>query len=203
MRTWAFVSQKGGSGKTSICVHVSAYAVSCGEKVVVIDLDPQHSAHDWCELRENPVPDVIAALPERLQKIKNAAEQMGVTLMLVDTPPHTSGTALSAIRSADMIITPTQPNIFDILSLKDTVALLKQADRLADAVCVVNGVNPKGADDFSEAESGGRRHGACSVPWLPEASEGLCGFVGAREGRDRVRSERAGGGGDQRSCGPT
>ena len=71
------MSQKGGSGKTSICVHMSAYAVSCGEKVVIIDLDPQHSAYDWCELRENPVPDVIAALPERLQKIKNAAEANG------------------------------------------------------------------------------------------------------------------------------
>lgn len=153
MRTWAFVSQKGGAGKTTACVHVSAYALMCGEKVAIIDLDPQHNAHDWYELRKSPVPDVIAALPERLSKIKSAAEEMGVTLLLVDTPPHTTGSALSAIRAADMIITPTQPNIFDILALKDTVALLKQADRMADAVCVVNGVNHQGAQQsFAEAE---------------------------------------------------
>ena len=153
MRTWAFVSQKGGAGKTTVCVHISAYALACGEKVAIIDLDPQHNAHDWFELRESAVPDVIAALPERLSKIKNAAEEMGVTLLLVDTPPHTTGAALSAIKAADLIITPTQPNIFDILALKDTVALLKQADRLADAVCVVNGVSHQSADEsFSEAE---------------------------------------------------
>ncbi len=153
MRTWAFVSQKGGCGKTTVCCHVSAYALMCGEKVAIIDLDPQHNAHDWYELRESPVPDVIAALPERLSKIKSAAEEMGVTLLLVDTPPHTTGAALSAIRAADMIVTPTQPNIFDILALKDTVGLLKQADRLQDAVCVVNGVYHQGSEDsFSEAQ---------------------------------------------------
>lgn len=153
MRTWAFVSQKGGSGKTTATCHLSAYALECGEKVAVIDLDPQHNAHDWYELRKSPVPDVIAALPERLAKIKNAAAEMGVTLLLVDTPPHTTGSALSAIRAADMIVTPTQPNIFDLLALKDTVSLLKQADRVGNAVCIVNGVSYQGAkQSFSEAQ---------------------------------------------------
>lgn len=153
MRTWAFVSQKGGAGKTTACVHIAAYALACGEKAAIIDLDPQHNAHDWYELRENPVPDVIAALPERLAKIKTAAEEMGVTLLLVDTPPHTTGCALSAIRAADMIIAPTQPNIFDILALKDTVALLKQADRLDCAVCIVNGVSHQASEQsFAEAQ---------------------------------------------------
>lgn len=153
MRTWAFVSQKGGSGKTTAACHLAAYAVACGEKVVVIDLDQQHNAHDWYELRESPAPDVIAAIPERLSKIKNAADEMGVTLLLVDTPPHTASSAVAAIRAADMIITPTQPNIFDILALKDTVALLKQTGRRDAAVCIVNGVSHQGSNDlFSEAQ---------------------------------------------------
>jgi chromosome partitioning protein len=132
---------------------VAAYALACGEKVAIVDLDPQHNAHDWYELRESPVPDVIAALPERLSKIKSAAQEMGVSLLLVDTPPHTTGSAVAAIRAADLIITPTQPNIFDILALKDTVALLKQADRLRDAACVVNGVSHQGEkSSFAEAQ---------------------------------------------------
>lgn len=154
MRSWAFVSQKGGSGKTTAACHLAAYAIASGEKVAVIDLDPQHNAHDWFELRQSEVPDVIAALPERLPKIKRAAEEMGVTMLLVDTPPHTTGAALHAIKAADVIITPTQPNIFDILALKDTVALLKQAGRIEAAICLMNGVSHQGsAGVFDEART--------------------------------------------------
>lgn len=154
MRSWAFVSQKGGSGKTTAACHIAAYAIERGEKVCVIDLDPQHNAHDWFELRESEVPDVMVALGERMQRIKRAAEEMGVTLLLIDTPPHTTGAALHAIKAADMIVAPTQPNIFDILALKDTAALLKQAGRLGEAVCLVNGVSHQGsAELFNDART--------------------------------------------------
>lgn len=44
MRTFAFVNQKGGVGKTTVCLHVGAALAKLGERVLIVDLDPQATA---------------------------------------------------------------------------------------------------------------------------------------------------------------
>lgn len=47
MKTVAFVSQKGGSGKTTLSIHYAVAAAETGLKVAIIDTDPQASSTGW------------------------------------------------------------------------------------------------------------------------------------------------------------
>ena len=61
MNVIAFLSQKGGSGKTTLSVHTAVAAEATGERVCVIDADPQESATAWASAREAGTPIVATA----------------------------------------------------------------------------------------------------------------------------------------------
>jgi chromosome partitioning protein len=138
MRTFAFVSQKGGSGKTTLCTQLAVYAVECGEGVAVIDLDPQGSALAWARVRGTKVPAVLPAKPEQIPELVEKSPLFGVSLLMIDTMPHSDAGALAAIRAADLVISPTQPSFFDVAALRDTTKLMELCERMDIAAGVVN-----------------------------------------------------------------
>ena len=155
MRVWSFCSQKGGVGKTSLSVHLAVHATSCGERVVIIDLDPQENAKAWHTRRgdESTPPMVIPVVPENLGKVLDAAKTLEMTLVIVDTAGKLDATTLTIIRAADLIISPSLPNLFDMDALRASVDLIQKARKLDSAICVINGLFHKGAkQDFLDAQ---------------------------------------------------
>jgi chromosome partitioning protein len=114
MRTIAFVSQKGGSGKSTIASSLAVTAREMKEEVCVIDMDPQGSLARWGKTRAARDIDVIASGAARLPALLASLERKGVTLAILDTPGAEGAASSAAMRAADLNIVPSRPSMFDL-----------------------------------------------------------------------------------------
>ena len=79
---------EGGSGKTTLAVHIAVAAEASGERVVLIDTDPQASASAWSQARTQESPLVEKATASSIARLMQRAEQNRATLAVIDTAPH-------------------------------------------------------------------------------------------------------------------
>ena len=126
MRTIAFVSQKGGSGKSTIASSLAVAAHEMKEKVCVIDMDPQGSLMNWARIRAAGDIEVLASGAARLPALLAALERRGVTLALLDTPGAEGAASSAAMQAADLNIVPSRPSLFDLRASARTRAALEE-----------------------------------------------------------------------------
>ena len=136
MRTIAFVTQKGGSGKSTLAASLAIAAREAGERVFLIDMDPQKSLTRWVETRNDPKIVVespsAAKLPATLATL--AASKIG--LVIIDTPATDSALAEAAMKVADLCVIPARPTMFDLWSSEVTRTKIKALKK--DYVFVLN-----------------------------------------------------------------
>jgi chromosome partitioning protein len=144
MKTIAIVSQKGGSGKTTVAVHLAVCAELAGKTAAIIDLDPQASALEWHSRREADTPEVITATPEQLVGLLKSAEDNGADLMIIDTAPHSDRAAVVAADLADIVLIPCRPSAFDVAAIDTTLNLLKLTNAVNRTAILLNAAPPRG-----------------------------------------------------------
>ena len=127
MNVIAFLSQKGGSGKTTLSVHTAVAAEATGERVCVIDADPQESATAWANAREAGTPIVATAQAGELDAALRAAEGEGMTLAVVDAPPHAAPAAGQIARRSELVLITVRPSAFDLAAVPAAVEIVVAA----------------------------------------------------------------------------
>jgi len=154
MKIYAIIAQKGGTGKTTLAVNLAVAAERAQLASAVIDLDPQASATVWKDLRTTDAPFVVSAQAARLPQVLETARKANAGLVVIDTAPHSENTALAAARSADLIIIPCRPAIFDLRAITNTIDLANIAKK--PAAIVFNAVPTRGdvIDQAREALEG-------------------------------------------------
>ena len=134
MRSIAFLSQKGGVGRTTLAASLAVAAAGAGERVVALDLDPQASLVSWGERRKaanTPNKLVIEPLESErlplLHTILAGLSEAGFTIAVFDTAAN-SATARLVAPAADICLLPTRPTRLDV----DVTAVTFRAACLAE-----------------------------------------------------------------------
>lgn len=130
MPSVAIVSQKGGSGKTTLVLHLATCAAYNDTVACVIDTDPQATAAAWGDWRgKDYQPEVITSPPARLGKTIQKAYDGGAQIVFIDTPPHADAAAREAVKAADLVLVPTRLRAFDLHALEATAELVGYAGK--------------------------------------------------------------------------
>lgn len=131
------MSQKGGSGKTTLAIHLAVCAMEHGEKVGIIDTDMQQSATYWGQIRGGKDPVVATAAPGAVADIIDTASSEGYTCIIIDTAPHAAPEATVVARLSDLIVMPCRPSIIDITAAARTADIARAAR--TKGIFVLNG----------------------------------------------------------------
>jgi chromosome partitioning protein len=164
MRSLAFLSQKGGSGKTTLAVHIAVAAEQRREKVIIIDTDPQASASVWATARQSrgtDTPKSTKANAASTQTWMKEAETQGYTLAVIDTAPHAISGIDVIAAAVDFLLIPCRPSVFDLAAIESSVKIAKAARK--PAAFILNDCAPRGPE-LTEAREVLVRHGYPVAP---------------------------------------
>jgi chromosome partitioning protein len=135
MKTLVILAQKGGSGKTTLAVHMAVCAARQKRRTALIDIDPQSSAFNWNESRdEGRKLDAAKAEAGQIPALLQQAKAGGIDLAIIDTAPHSDSAAAIAAQYADLVLIPCRPARFDLDAIASTVQIATVAKKSATVV---------------------------------------------------------------------
>lgn len=137
-----FANQKGGVGKTTLCVTFANYLLTKGVNVVVVDCDFQHSIlkcrrSDIRKYGEQAMPyDVVEReatdRQEMIELIEKLHNDPSIEVAVIDSPGSLKvGGLVPLFVNSDIIVIPFH---YDLVTVPSTASFLMFLDRLRHAV---------------------------------------------------------------------
>ena len=129
MKAITFVTQKGGSGKSTLCISLAVAAQEAGQSVCILEMDRQATVSDWAEHRRAETPEVAQIDATQLDDIMSRLRASDFDYVFIDTPGVDSPGSLAAIRAADICIIPCRPTPADLRAFKPTLAAIYRLEK--------------------------------------------------------------------------
>jgi len=124
-------SQKGGVGKSTISVNLSAALATQGKDVVLVDTDRQSSSSNWSEDRSENSQLPIVNCVQKYDNIRASLVDLNsrYEYVIVDAAGRDSRELRTGLVAADILLMPVRPSQFDldtIPTMRDMVADVKE-----------------------------------------------------------------------------
>jgi len=126
--------QKGGTGKTTLAVHLAlAFIKYHNLKIVIIDTDPQGSLGKWYVVRSKKKlsNDNLTFKTASLwgAQYESKALKKDHDIVIIDTPPKIESDARPSIEAADLVLIPMTPSHVDFWATEAIVEIAKKANK--------------------------------------------------------------------------
>ncbi|WP_047392631.1 MULTISPECIES: ParA family protein [Chitinibacter] len=145
MRKILIANPKGGSGKSTLSTHLASWFSWQETKVMLGDLDRQHSSQRWLDRRPSNLP--------RIERWEIGSDQIarppkGSQVAVLDSPACFGGSKLKkALKVVDRVIIPILPSAFDLWACQDFLAELAETKAVrreeVQVAAVAMRVNPR------------------------------------------------------------
>jgi chromosome partitioning protein len=120
MKVITVAHQKGGVGKTTLSLNLATFFKD-HLRVGLLDSDPQESITGLGDLLEG-----VQIVPhEKLRKLNTVQDELD--LLVIDTPPYLTSKLPELFDLSDYVLIPTKVGYLDVMAIKATIALLKEA----------------------------------------------------------------------------
>ena len=144
MKIIAVMNEKGGTGKSTVATNLATALHRRGQRVVLVDADPQGTARDWREASPESadLPAVIAL--DRPQLLASIATLVA-DVVIIDAPGKAESLTAGVVRIAHTALLVIQPSGADLWASAAVVKLIRQKLALGgnlDAAFLINRTSP-------------------------------------------------------------
>lgn len=126
MRTISVIARKGGSGKSTVALHLALAAHIRGRRVLVADTDAQRSASHVLKGRQGLGPELATTSGAKLFPMQLNGLKSGVELMVIDTPAVLEEELAYAIVAADLCVLVIRPTFLDLAAAVQTTDVVRR-----------------------------------------------------------------------------
>jgi chromosome partitioning protein len=144
------VNQKGGSGKTTLSMQLAGALARRGNKVLVVDADPQGTATRWAASAddEKPFPASVVGLSAADTKVHREVKKFvdDYQYIIIDCPPAAnSPVPQSALLIANLALVPIIPSPLDMwaaVGIRQVIENIGDVNEELTARLVINQCQP-------------------------------------------------------------
>ena len=134
MKVIAVLTEKGGTGKSTIAANLATLLHRRGRSVVLVDADPQGTARDWraASPQEMDLPPVVAI--DRAAMLGQSLKSLSADFAVIDSPAKAGDMAAAIVSASDLALLVIQPSGADVWASAATVRLIRTKRDMGGAI---------------------------------------------------------------------